>query len=150
MTNSPSRINDVAMTQDARKGEYRVPDRAPLSRCRSCHAPLLWTTTAAKRPIPLSAATIRTDAQGVRWALNHFADCPNVGQHRQSGYQAVDLGSLSSDIPKIAPEPGSKIILRDIRDLPDYLASRHLVVTDSTVKSAGNCRLIVELKTRKA
>ena len=89
---------------EPRKGEYRVPDLAQLSQCRSCHAPILWTTTINRKPIPLSAATIRTDAQGVRWAINHFSDCPQAGQHRQDSHQAVDLEPrLSSDNPKTRP-----------------------------------------------
>ena len=137
-------------TNEPRKGEYRVPDLAPLSRCSSCHAPIIWTTTANRKHIPLAVATIRTDAQGVRWAVNHFSDCPQADQHRQGGYQAVDLGPRSpSDNPK-APTPGSKVILRDIRGLPDYLDQHHLVVTGSTVTNAGKGRLIVELQTREA
>ena len=136
---------------EQRRGEYRVPDLSPLGQCRSCHAPILWTTTVNKKPIPLSAATIRTDAHGVRWAVNHFSDCPQADQHRQGGYQAVDMEPRSSsDNPKMDPAPGSKVVLRDIRGLPDYLDQHRLVVVGSTVTSAGNCRLIVELQTRKA
>ena len=69
---------------DPRKGEYRVPSSAPLSRCRSCHAPIIWATTGKNRPIPLSVASIRRDESGVKWAISHFADCPSAAQHRRA------------------------------------------------------------------
>ena len=140
---------------EPRKGEYRVPDRAPLSRCSSCHAPIIWTTTANRKQIPLAVATVRTDAQGVRWAVNHFSDCPHAEEHRQGGYQAVgprpeNQKTRPCRAPGVAPTPGSKVVLRDIRGLPDYLDQHHLVVVGSTVTDAGNCRLLIELETRKA
>ena len=115
-----------------RPGEYRVPDRAPLSRCSSCHMPIVWTTTAGHKPIPLSVASLRTDERGARWALNHFSDCPNAKQHRRKP------GAKPNDKPAM-----------DLRDLPDYLYRHGLVITCSELMDNGDGTLTVEMHTRK-
>jgi len=112
---------------ESRKGEYRVPGQARLSECRSCHAPIIWARTGNDKPIPLSVASIRTDEHGIRWALSHFADCPNAAVHR-------------------SPAPATTL---DLRDLPEYLRRHGLVVASSTIRDDGNGRLIVELFTRR-
>jgi len=119
-----------------RPGEYRVPDRAPLSRCRSCHAPIVWTKTPRNQSIPLSVASLRTDGQGARWAINHFTDCPNAAQHR-----AKRAPTAKAD----GHQPAM-----DLRDLPDYLQRNGLVITGSTLTDDGNGKLTVEMQTRKA
>jgi hypothetical protein len=122
-----------------RPGEYRVPDPAQLVQCHSCHAPIYWVRTSKNgKPIPLSAATVRTDAFGVRWAITHFADCPSASQHHKPGLAAG------------AAPTGATLGAMDLRYLPDYLARHRLVVTGSTVTDAGNGRLHIELQTRKA
>lgn len=137
-SNSNSSIN----FKDSRPGEYRVSDQAQLTQCRSCHAPIYWTHMSKNgRPIPLSAATIRLDAFGARYALNHFSDCPNAQQHRRTDAPASD----ESSAPVASALPG----VVDLRDLPAYLARHHLVVTGSTVTDAGDGRLHVELQTRR-
>lgn len=60
-----------------RPNEYEVPDRAQHGECRSCHAAIIWTRTAAGKAMPLSVATIET-RDGVRYALPHFVDCPEA------------------------------------------------------------------------
>ena len=126
-------LNPSPISNHARPGEYRVPDRAHPTECSTCHAPILWTRTSKNgRPIPLSAATIRTDECGRRWALNHFADCPNAAQHRRQ------------------TAPAQFAIVLNLRDLPDYLERQGLVIVSSTVTDGGNGRLLVELQTRKA
>jgi len=118
---------------DPRKGEYRVPASAPLSQCRSCHAPIIWATTGSNKPIPLSVASIRRDENGVKWAISHFADCPHAAQHRHAA-QA---------------EANTKRNTINLRDLPDYMRRHHLVAIHSTVSDDGNGRLLIELQTRK-
>lgn len=57
---------------------WDVPD-APESHCRSCGAAIIWITNPAKgTQIPLSVATITTDALGQRVAVSHFTDCPQA------------------------------------------------------------------------
>lgn len=62
-----------------RAGEYIVPDQANVGRCRSCQALIVWARTEGGRPIPLSLATVE-ERGGVRYALAHFADCPQSKQ----------------------------------------------------------------------
>lgn len=60
---------------EPRKGEYLIPAGARAGSCRSCGAPVLWITTAKGSAMPLSVATIE-ERDGERYALSHFADCP--------------------------------------------------------------------------
>ena len=118
----------------ARRGEYRVPIQAPTGQCSSCHAPIIWARTSKNgKPIPLSAATIRTDEQGQQWALNHFSDCPNAAQHRRA--------EASPDTPNA--------VRIELIDLPAYMRARNLIVTHSTITDNGNGVLTVELFTRQ-
>ena len=119
---------------EPRKGEYRVPDTAPLSECWSCHAPIIFTTTRNNRQIPLSVASIRKDDQGVKWAISHFADCPHAAQHRKQAQ---------------AEPTGAKRTTLNLRDLPDYMLRHGLVAVRSTVADDGNGRLVIELETRR-
>jgi len=112
-----------------RAGEYRVPIQAPPGECRSCHAPVLWATSEIGKAIPLSVSTIHTDETGQRWALTHFADCPNAAQHRSQ------------------TAPGQ--VVQDLCDLPDYLERHGLVVVGSTMTDDGNGKLLITLQTRK-
>lgn len=75
---------------EARKSEYRVPARAPIRQCNSCHAQVVWILLGSGKQMPLSVASIRTDEQGVRWALSHFADCPNAAQHRRARAATIE------------------------------------------------------------
>jgi hypothetical protein len=59
-----------------RRGEYLLPEGAKIEQCRSCGAQIVWATTAADRPIPLSLATVQT-CDGQKWLLSHFSDCPD-------------------------------------------------------------------------
>jgi len=58
-----------------RRGEVEVPAGAPGGTCRSCGADILWITTARGAQMPLSVATLE-ERDGQRFALSHFADCP--------------------------------------------------------------------------
>jgi len=132
-------MNPSPSTRDpaARRGEYRVPANPSLGECRSCHAPIIWVRTSKNgKPIPLSAATLRTDEQGQQWALNHFVDCPDAAQHRRA------------ESP-VAPNPlqGDNAVRIDLIDLPAYMRARNLIVTHSTITDNGNGVLTVELFT---
>jgi len=60
----------------ARPHEYMLPDSAYLTTCASCGAPMAFVRTPAGKAMPLSLATVET-RDGVRYAISHFADCPN-------------------------------------------------------------------------
>ena len=60
-----------------RAGEYPIPPGAAVVRCRSCGARIVWVRTEAGKAMPLSLATVET-RDGVRYALTHFADCPDA------------------------------------------------------------------------
>lgn len=59
-----------------RPNEYAIPDDATPTTCRSCGAGMVFIKTANGKALPLSVATIEI-RDGVRWAIPHFADCPN-------------------------------------------------------------------------
>jgi len=124
-------MNPSPISNHARPCEYRVPIQSPPGECRSCHAPIIWATTRSGKAIPLSVSTIRTDEQGQRWALTHFADCPSAAQHR-------------NPVP-----PSADAVQINLMDLPAYMADHRLVVTHSTITDNGNGILIVELFTRQ-
>ena len=63
--------------------EFPVPEGAATAACSSCGAGIIWVRTVAARRMPLSARTMRTDAQGDRWAEAHFTDCPDADRHRR-------------------------------------------------------------------
>lgn len=69
--------NDQRDLFGARRGEYEVPEHATPTTCRSCGAAMVWIKTANGRAMPLSLATVET-RDGVRYALAHFADCPEA------------------------------------------------------------------------
>jgi hypothetical protein len=60
----------------ARPNEYVIPADATPTTCRSCGAGMVFIRTPAGKALPLSVATIQ-ERDGVRYALPHFADCPN-------------------------------------------------------------------------
>jgi hypothetical protein len=68
-----------------RAGEEELPEDAAPESCASCGASIAWTTTKSGRPMPLSLATVERRG-GQRWALAHFADCPQgAGWSRGGG-----------------------------------------------------------------
>lgn len=66
-----------------RAGEYLVPEQAQPAQCASCGAWMVWTRTTAGKAIPLSLATAEM-RDGQRYALTHFADCPESRQWRKT------------------------------------------------------------------
>lgn len=120
----------------ARLGEYLIPPKARPVLCKSCQAQIVWTKTGTGADMPLSLATARIGADGLRYALTHFADCRNAAQHRR---------------PPAPREPAadSKLVTVDLRDLPNYLERNHLVVVGSTIDDDGHGRLIITLQTKR-
>jgi hypothetical protein len=76
-----------------RTGEYVVPEDAAPETCASCGASIAWATTKRGRPMPLSLATVERRG-GQRWALAHFADCPQgAGWSRGGGRETQQEAS---------------------------------------------------------
>lgn len=65
-----------------RAGEYLIPEGLTPVRCASCGAWMVWTKTKAGKAIPLSLATAEQRDDG-RYALTHFADCPEARKWRK-------------------------------------------------------------------
>ncbi len=59
-----------------RRGEYVVPRGRAIKYCASCGRPIVWVPTKAGKKMPLSVKTVRTDKEGMKWALSHWTDCP--------------------------------------------------------------------------
>jgi len=77
-------VEQLDLFTGQRAGEYVIPnDGRTTMPCRSCGAEIIWTKTAAGKPIPLSVATIE-ERDGVRYALTHFADCKDAKEWRRS------------------------------------------------------------------
>lgn len=65
-----------------RRGEYALPDHGDVRTCASCGQSIVWTTTDTGKRMPLSLATV-AERGGVRYALSHFADCPESREWRR-------------------------------------------------------------------
>lgn len=63
-------------------GYYPIPHGEQPTTCKSCGAPIVWTRTAAGKPIPLDLARVRGEGEQ-REALTHFATCPEGRQWRK-------------------------------------------------------------------
>lgn len=83
MTHHCIKAPDPQENRAERRGEIEVTADDTPDTCESCHAPILWHKLGPGRFIPLSVQTIEQDAGGRRFALSHFADCPNANQHRR-------------------------------------------------------------------
>ena len=57
-----------------------------ITRCRSCHARIIWFTTAAGKNMPVDADTVEADDTDLDLSRHssHFATCPNADKHRKS------------------------------------------------------------------
>lgn len=49
-----------------------MTEQWPTEQCRTCHAPIIWTTTDRGRPMPVDAQPARGGNVALRWA----ADAP--------------------------------------------------------------------------
>lgn len=56
-----------------------------ITRCRSCHAKIIWFKTEAGRLMPVDADTVEAedDKLDLSRHISHFATCPNASQHRK-------------------------------------------------------------------
>lgn len=82
-----------------------VPADANLSRCKTCHAPIMWTVTPADKLMPLDVmpgpdGNVRLDGDvatvlgplevllaleaGTPLYVPHWATCPDADQHRRT------------------------------------------------------------------
>ena len=88
---------------EPRAGEYPVPTNARTTKC-VCGALIIWTKTDNGSAMPLSAATVREDELGQKFALPHFTDCPNAKQFRKPKQHAPSLKPArpTSPSPKAA------------------------------------------------
>lgn len=83
MTHHCMRAPEPKQHRLERKGEIEVTAADTPDSCESCKAPILWHKIGTGRFLPLSVQTIEQDAGGRRFAITHFADCPNAAQHRR-------------------------------------------------------------------
>lgn len=65
-------------------GEFRIPTGGKPTRCASCGAAIVWGTTSRGNPIPLDLNRVRA-ISGDRYALTHFATCPQGRDWRIHG-----------------------------------------------------------------
>lgn len=63
--------------------DFLVPGDAGRSACRSCGAAIAWTLTGKGKRMPLDLSTVE-ERDGKRYALSHFALCPNSAAHRNT------------------------------------------------------------------
>lgn len=65
-----------------RRGEYPMPQNVDAVACKSCGKPVVWTRTLNGNALPLSVATVE-ERGGQRFAVSHFADCPDAQEWRR-------------------------------------------------------------------
>ena len=70
----------------ARLGEYPIPGDAPVTRCKSCGAQIVWAKTGSGANIPLSLATLRR----LERALDDVAD-PHESDLAESDDALVEM-----------------------------------------------------------
>lgn len=68
---------------------------APIKKCASCGARIVWMLTSARRRMPIDADTVEFDELTTDEAtclplfdaelghVSHFATCPNASKHRR-------------------------------------------------------------------
>lgn len=56
-----------------------------ITRCRSCHAQIIWFKTAAGKNMPVDADTVEPDDEelDLKRHVSHFATCKQADQHRR-------------------------------------------------------------------
>lgn len=57
-----------------------------ITRCRSCHAQIIWFKTPAGKNMPIDADSVEPhdDELDLAKHVSHFRTCPNADQHRRS------------------------------------------------------------------
>jgi hypothetical protein len=58
-----------------------------ITRCRSCHAKIIWFKTAAGKNMPVDADTVEPgdDELDLDRHQSHFASCPDANKFRKRG-----------------------------------------------------------------
>lgn len=66
--------------------ETRTIAGRQIKRCSSCNALIIWFMTAAGRPIPIDATSVRPEDLNLDLTkhVTHFRTCPNSKQHRRT------------------------------------------------------------------
>lgn len=64
------------------RGEHPIPEDAEPCQCKSCGASIVWGVTGRGNPVPLDLACVRV-VGNQRYALNHFATCPQGREWRK-------------------------------------------------------------------
>lgn len=56
-----------------------------ITRCRSCHAKIIWFRTPAGKNMPVDADTVeaRDELLDMERHQSHFAVCPGANEHRR-------------------------------------------------------------------
>ena len=56
-----------------------------ITRCKSCHAKIIWFKTQAGKNMPVDADTVEADDQELDLSRHssHVATCPNANKHRR-------------------------------------------------------------------
>ncbi|HEU4328798.1 MAG TPA: hypothetical protein VFS21_37010 [Roseiflexaceae bacterium] len=78
-----------------RRGEYVLTDGAEVRACASCAAQIAWITTETGTAMPLSVGTVELRG-GKRFALTHYASCPDANEWRQHGRAAREPASRTN------------------------------------------------------
>lgn len=87
------------MNADApRKGEYMLPRGARHAYCRSCGRDVAWIKTGNGRSMPLDLSTT-VERDGQRYALSHFATCPQGREWSGHGRQVAAAPSAPASEP---------------------------------------------------
>ncbi len=57
-----------------------------ITRCRTCHAKIIWFKTEAGKNMPVDADTVEAedDEYDPPRHVSHFATCPQSAQHRRA------------------------------------------------------------------
>jgi len=55
---------------------FPIPPAAPVTRCRSCGAPVIWIVTAKGKRMPV-------EAEGAKRGESHFAHCEHAADWRK-------------------------------------------------------------------
>jgi len=57
-----------------------------ITRCKTCHAKIIWFKTEAGKNMPVDADTVEPDDDELDLSrhVSHFATCPDSDKHRRS------------------------------------------------------------------
>lgn len=70
--------------QPKKRVEFPLPpDGYAIEKCRSCGCEVVWTTTAAGKPMPLDWDSVRWAGGDAGFAESHFAYCKQASSWRK-------------------------------------------------------------------